>query len=655
MTKQIRRVLVANRGEIALRVFRTCRDLGIDTVAVFSDADEGAPFVREADLAVRLGPAESAESYLRQDKILAAAKATGADAIHPGYGFLAENAGFARACAEAGVKFIGPSPEAIEAMGLKREAKARAIEAGVPVVPGYDGASQEVADLVAEAKRIGFPVLLKASAGGGGKGMKRVDEESGLEEAIASAKREGEASFGDGTLLIEKYIEAPRHVEIQILGDSHGKVVHLFERECSIQRRHQKILEEAPSPALDEALRTAMGEAAVKLGEAIGYEGAGTVEFILDPDKNFYFLEVNTRLQVEHPVTEEITGVDLVAQQIAVAEGRPLGPELDALSIRGAAIEARLYAEDADGGFLPQSGPVHDWSVVEGPGIRVDTGVEPGSEVSIHYDPMIAKITAWGDDRDTAIRRLSRALRTMQVNGLVTNRAFLLRVLAHPAFVAGDMHTHFIEEHLSGPTEAMSARAIEDAAVLAALAAHDARREGDAFLPGVRPGFRNNRFAPERSRYRAGEVEIEVGYAVARDGAFEGTVGERAFRAVRLSGARFELDGVVREATVTVHGDRTYVTTLDGTLALDIVPRFPSLEAEAPAGACLAPMPGKIIAVRVAVGDTVEAGQTLVVMEAMKMEQSIAAPEAGVVSALPVAEGDQVDADALLVVIGDEE
>ena len=475
MTQPIHKVLIANRGEIARRIMRTCRAMGVETVAVYSDADAAMPFVREADEAVRLGPAPSRESYLVVERILEAAERTGADAIHPGYGFLAENADFAQAVADAGRVFIGPTPDAIRAMGSKKEAKALVAKAGVPVVPGYDGADQDPAVLAAKAKEIGFPVLLKASAGGGGKGMKRVDEAGQLEAAIESAKREAMSSFGDDVLLVEKYVERPRHVEIQIFGDAHGNVVHLFERECSIQRRHQKVLEESPSPALDEALRAKMGEAAVEAGKAIGYRNAGTVEFILGQDGSFYFLEVNTRLQVEHPVTEGVTGLDLVREQLRVAEGHPLSFTQGSLEMRGAALEARVYAEDPAGGFLPQSGPVIDWHLPELEGVRVDAGVESGSEVGIHYDPMLAKIITVGADRVEATRRMRRALRALSVQGLTTNRAFLLKVLEHPAYLEGAIHTHFIEEHAEALETGLSPQAIAHAAVAATLAEHERR------------------------------------------------------------------------------------------------------------------------------------------------------------------------------------
>ena len=651
----IQKLLVANRGEIARRIFRTCRSLGIETVAVFSDADADMPFVAEADEAVRIGPAPSAESYLKIDAILEAAKRTGADAIHPGYGFLSENAAFARAVGEAGLIFVGPTPEAIEAMGSKKEAKALVDAAGVPVVPGYDGSNQDPEVLAAEALKIGFPVLLKASAGGGGKGMKRVDREEELADAIASARREGESAFGDGTLLVEKYVEKPRHVEMQIFGDAHGEVVHLFERECSVQRRHQKILEEAPSPALDDELRTKMGEAAIAAGKAIGYRNAGTVEFILAQDGSFYFLEVNTRLQVEHPVTEAITGLDLVALQIRVAEGHPLA--LGSLERRGAAIEARVYAEDPANDFLPQSGPVLDWHLPPMDGVRVDGGVETGSVVGIHYDPMLAKIIASGADRNEALRRLRRALRALSVQGVTTNRRFLLQVLEHPAFAQGELHTHFIEEHLGEHLDAaLEPEAIRRALVAAVLHEHELRR-AEALLPTVPSGFRINAHTPQRVRFRVGEAEhlVEYRHRFRTPGHFAIDIGGTAMEASVLShderSLRFAIDGHRMDARIVASGGRVHVQ-LDGVaVPLDRVPRFPDRAAEVPAGACIAPMPGKVIEVRIAEGDTVEAGQVLLVMEAMKMEHKVTAPEAGTVAALHAAEGDQVEADAVLAIV----
>jgi len=656
LTKTIQKILIANRGEIARRIMRTCRKMGISTVAVYSDADAAMPFVAEADEAVRLGPAPSTESYLRIDKILEAAALTGSDAIHPGYGFLAENAAFADACAEAGVIFIGPTPDAIRSMGSKREAKALVAKAGVPVIPGYDGANQDPAVLAEKAIEVGFPVLLKASAGGGGKGMKLVREEAGLADGIASAAREGLSAFGDGTLLVEKYIDDPRHVEIQILGDGHGNLIHLNERECSIQRRHQKIIEEAPSPALNAALRQQMGEAAVRCGKAIGYQNAGTVEFILAPDRGFYFLEVNTRLQVEHPVTECLTGLDLVEEQIRVAQGEPLRTSQEAVRFEGAAVEVRLYAEDPSAGFLPQSGKVVDWDLPSVEGLRVDSGVETGSEIGIHYDPMLAKIITSGETRDIALQRMRGALRSLSVQGLTTNREFLLRVLDHPAFIAGEIDTHFIERHLGDgladePSEVNSLRA----AVVAALAEQQQRDLERELVPDVPSGWRNNYHSPQWVEYAAGERDLRVEYRHLGDNRFSVSVGDEARDLSVVSWEppylTFE-DGAHRQrARVVFDADRVFVHSAGFDATLHRKPRFPDKLLAVPAGGCIAPMPGKVIELRVAEGDSVQAGQVLLIMEAMKMEHTVTAPHDGTVAQVSVAAGDQVDADALLAVV----
>jgi len=656
LTKTIQKILIANRGEIARRIMRTCRKMGISTVAVYSDADAAMPFVSEADEAVRLGPAPSSESYLRIDKILEAVAVTGSDAVHPGYGFLAENAAFADACAEAGVIFIGPTADAIRAMGSKREAKALVEKAGVPVIPGYDGADQDPAVLAQKAVEVGFPVLLKASAGGGGKGMKLVREQGGLSDAIASAAREGQSSFGDGTLLVEKYIDDPRHVEIQILGDSHGNLIHLNERECSIQRRHQKVIEEAPSPALDAALRSRMGEAAVRCGEAIGYQNAGTVEFILAPDRSFYFLEVNTRLQVEHPVTECLTGLDLVEEQIRVAQGEALRTSQEAVRFEGAAVEVRLYAEDPSAEFLPQSGKVVDWHIPPVEGLRVDSGVESGSEVGIHYDPMLAKIITSGETRDIALQRMRRALRSLSVQGLTTNREFLLRVLDHPAFIAGEIDTHFIDRHLGdglvdGPNENDARRA----SVVAALAEQQQRDRGRELVPKVPSGWRNNYHSPQWVEYSTGERELRVEYRHLGDDRFSVWLGEEARELSVVSWDPpylvFEDGGHRQRARVVFDGDRVFVHNDSFAADLHRKPRFPDKSLAIPPGGCIAPMPGKVIELRVAEGDAVEAGQVLLIMEAMKMEHTVTAPHAGTVAAVSVGAGDQVDADALLVIV----
>ena len=660
-TTRIQKILIANRGEIARRIIRTCKRLGIASVAVFSDADADMPFVREADEAVRIGPAPSAESYLRADKILEAAKRTGADAIHPGYGFLSENTSFAQACADAGVIFIGPTAAAIASMGSKREAKRLVGAAGVPVIPGYDGADQDPAVLAQKALEVGFPVLLKASAGGGGKGMKLVRAESELADAIASARREGENSFGDGTLLVERYVERPRHVEIQILGDAHGTLLHLHERECSIQRRHQKIIEESPSPALTPELRAKMGAAAVLCGKTIGYSNAGTVEFILSPEGEFFFLEVNTRLQVEHPVTECITGLDLVEQQIRVAEGRPLTFAQEDVPLVGHALEVRIYAEDPAGGFLPQSGPVLDWHLPAMEGLRVDGGVESGDTVGIHYDPMMAKIITHGADREQSVLRMQRALSSLSVQGLATNRDFLLQLLAHPAFVAGDLHTHFIDQHFpDGIATAPSAAQLEEAALAATLAAQAIRERARAVVPGTPSGYRNNRWSPEWTVYEHPDGgELRVTYVHLGDGRFEVAVpsGTRQVSRVaveldgRASTLRLEVDGLRRTYRVVLVEERCFVQWPGGSVELREQPRFPDLAAQVPVGGCVAPMPGKIIEVRVQQGDRVTAGQTLLVMEAMKMEHAVTASAAGVVAEVHVAAGEQVEADALLALV----
>ncbi|MCA9632870.1 MAG: acetyl-CoA carboxylase biotin carboxylase subunit [Myxococcales bacterium] len=659
--QRVSRILVANRGEIAARIMRTAHRMGIGTVAVFSDADRDLPFVRLADQAVGLGGAAASESYLRVDKLLAAARQAGADAVHPGFGFLAENADFAEACASAGLTFIGPSPEAIRKMGSKKVSKGLVSAAGVPVIPGYEGDDQSTATLVKEALKIGFPVLIKASAGGGGKGMRVVEREADLEPAIEGAKREAKSSFGDDTLLIEKYITSPRHVEIQILGDRHGKLLHLFERECSIQRRHQKIIEETPSPALNPELRERMGKAAVAVGEAVGYYNAGTVEFILDPQGNFYFLEVNTRLQVEHPITEAVTGVDIVREQIRVARGAALELEQDTLRMNGAAVECRLYAEDPSNGFLPTTGTVVDFWLPEVEGLRVDAGIESGSEIGIHYDPMLAKVITWGHDRDEAISRMQRALGLSSIQGLKTNTAFLLRVLEHPEFLAGNTHTHFIQEHLSG-RDAATSRSVEALAV-ATLALHEARRQRHRPLPALEPGFRNNRFQREwlelehageltRVEYEnrgGGELLVQVGDEQLSCRALAWEADEHLLRYELQQG---EQAAMRRSARVMLKGDHAYVAGVAGSAALRIVPRFRRAEAEVEAGACIAPMPGKVVKLHAETGMNVEAGQVLVILEAMKMEHSVKAPETGVVKEVRVAEGDQVEDASVLVVVG---
>ncbi len=654
--RRISKVLIANRGEIAVRIARTTRSMGISSVAVFSDADAGALHVRSADEAVRIGPAPSLESYLDAGRILEAARRSGADAVHPGFGFLSEREAFARAVQEAGLTFIGPSPSAIAAMGKKREAKETAQAAGVPVVPGYNGVDQDPALLASECARIGFPVLIKASAGGGGKGMRVCRRAEDVAESLASAKREALSAFGDDSLILERYIERPRHVEIQILGDHHQNLVHLFERECSIQRRHQKIIEETPSTALTPALRAQMGEAAVAIGRAIGYTNAGTVEFIVDPAGRFYFLEVNTRLQVEHPITECVTGLDLVREQIRVARGEALGYGQADLSLRGAAVECRLYAEDPAQEFLPQSGRIVDFHVPEGLSwLRVDSGVETGSGVSIHYDPMIAKVITHGVDRREATERMRYALARLSVHGVATNREFLLDLLAHEAYEMGDLHTHFIEEHAAELTRRVSEEALTQAAIAAVLQAQHARRR-EALLPGVRSGFRNNPWQFQSTLLRYEESLLDVGYRELAPESFEVETSGRAYRVQREVASEpgtlvLEIDGARRSYRVIREGDRVFVQHGGSAFSFQEEPRFPELDQAVPQGGYVAPMPGKVIAVDVQIGDRVSKEQRLLVMEAMKMEHALRAASDGVVEAIETRVGEQVDGGQVLIVV----
>ena len=651
------KVLVANRGEIARRIMRTCRDYGLLTVAVFSDADAHAPHVAEADEAVRLGPAPAVDSYLKVEAIIAAAEATGAGAIHPGYGFLAENADFAAAVEAAGLVFVGPTPETIRAMGDKAAARTLMAGRGVPVAPGYAGEDQSVERFVAEAQAIGYPLLVKAAAGGGGKGMRIVRAPDELPAAVEEARRLAQSGFGDPTLILEKYIERPRHIEVQIVGDG-ARVIHCFERECSVQRRFQKIIEEAPSPAVDEAMRAELCAAALTAGEALGYRGAGTVEFIAAADGSFYFLEINTRLQVEHPVTERITGLDLVALQLDVALGGRVPPQ-ETITRTGHAIECRIYAEDPANGFLPSTGDVVDWHAPELAGVRVDAGVERGSTVGIHYDPLLAKVIADGPDRDRATRRMIGALRRLSVMGPTTNRDFLLAVLRHPAWAAGDLSTHFIADHLAdwAPSDSMARRHRR----LAAAALSDAltRAAARPLMPAIRPGWTNNPGDLLPASWTVDGVEHMLAYRALGDDRFEVTIDGHTRRVrMALDGERARLttpDGVIRRLKVIAAGDRRWVGDLDGASLCVEAPRFPEAATDEVAGGAVAPMPGKVVQVCVAAGDAVERGAALVILEAMKMEQTLTAPTAGTVRAVRAAAGDVVDAGAVLVEIDAED
>ena len=650
----ISKLLIANRGEIAARVIRTAHALGLATVAVYSDPDAGAPYVTLADQAVRLPGAAPADTYLRGEAIIAAAAHTAADAVHPGYGFLSENAAFARACAEAGLIFVGPAPDTITAMGDKVAAKALMAAAGVPVLP-----SRAVTeDATAAAAEVGFPLLVKAAFGGGGRGMRLVTDPARLEEAVESARREAAAAFGDGTVFLERYVPDPRHVEVQILGDRHGDVIHLFERECSIQRRYQKIVEESPSPAVHEELRHALTKAAVTAGQAAGYTGAGTVEFVLDRDGSFFFLEMNTRLQVEHPVTEEVTGLDLVELQLRIAEGEPLPPEARAAAISGHAIEARLYAEDVPAGFLPVTGTLHRFTIPSGPGLRVDTGYADGETISPYYDAMLAKVIAHGRTRTDAARRLARALQTAEIHGVTTNRDLLVSILRDPEFLSGATDTGYLTRHQPAALIRSGARerATADHALVAALARQAVNRAHAPVLGTLPSGWRNVFSAPQRISYTtAAGQQYDVAYRVL-GASVQASVNDAPTSQAHVHEAGpdrvdLELDGTRRVYRVHRVGADTYVDGSDGSSALTEVPRFGDPERLVPAGSLVAPMPGLIRRVLVEAGTTVTAGQPLLILEAMKMEQTVAAPAAGLVAELRAKAGEQVAAGQVLAVI----
>ncbi|MCC5858267.1 MAG: acetyl/propionyl/methylcrotonyl-CoA carboxylase subunit alpha [Ectothiorhodospiraceae bacterium] len=659
------KILIANRGEIACRIARTCRTLGVKTVAVYSEADAHAMHVRACDEAWLIGPAAARDSYLNMERILDVARRSGARAIHPGYGFLSENARFARACEEAGVVFIGPPASAIEAMGSKSAAKAIMEKAGVPLVPGYHGQDQSPDHLAAVADEIGYPVLIKASAGGGGKGMRRVDSRAEFREALDAAKREAASAFGDDQVLIEKYLLEPRHVEVQVFADSHGNTVHLFERDCSVQRRHQKVIEEAPAPGLGTHQREAMGSAAVAAAKAIGYVGAGTVEFIMDARGDFYFMEMNTRLQVEHPVTEYITGQDLVAWQLQVATGGTLPMEQNQLRIQGHAFEARIYAEDAARDFLPATGTIrHMRTPAEGPHVRIDTGVREGDTISVHYDPMIAKLVVWDQDRTSALKRLRDALHQFIIVGTTTNAGFLARVASHPAFIEGGVDTGFIEKYrdsLFPPVSLASDHALSAAALFELLtvdreAKQRAVASGDPWSPwNLTDGWRPNSDNFHTLHFLDGEQDLEV-VAHYRDDCYilELPGGEcRANGELGDDGhLHMVLDGMHADAWVLRDGQK--LTTVVGAELRELVVHDPlsaGMEDELREGSLTAPMPGMIRAVHVKAGDAVKEGDALLVLEAMKMEYTIRAFADGIVDHVNYAPGDQVTEGAELLAI----
>ena len=648
-------LLVANRGEIAVRVIRACRSLGIEAIAIYSDADARALHVREADRAIRVGPAPAKDSYLNIAAIIAAAQQTGAQAIHPGYGFLSENTAFARACTEAGIAFVGPSPEAIEAMGSKSAAKKLAESVGVPIIAGYIGDDQSLDVLMREAERIGFPLLIKASAGGGGKGMRSVYNAADFADALAGAKREAMAAFADDHVLLEQLLIKPRHIEIQVIADHFGNIVHLGERECSIQRRHQKVVEESPSIALSPELRADMGAAAVRLAQAVNYRNAGTLEFMLDQQGKFYFLEMNTRLQVEHPVTEEVTGIDLVQTQIAIAANQPLPWKQDDITQHGHAIEVRLYAEDPVA-MLPSIGTITTYNPPEGPGVRLDTGVAVGDQVTINYDPMLAKLIVWGENRAQAVAKLDYALNTFAIRGVTTNLNLLEAIVEHPAFAAGDTTTDFLITHKISdvltashqpPTGAIAARALFDLVQAPNLPLpHD---------PWLVP-WRMARTAHQLPFVTAdGTIMV---FAMPHDpGAWNVTIGDETLELVvlRRNENRMALrvaDRIIQTMQTDngiVYNDQFYAIKPAPDPTVDTTSKHAGGDASLES-----PMPGTIIKVMVNEGDPVSEGQPLLIMEAMKMEHTITAPYDGTIKHLPYKQGAQVTGGVLLVEIEEQ-
>ena len=636
----IKTLLVANRGEIARRIFRTAKSMGIACIAVYTDADSNEPFVKEADKAIRLST-----NYLDKKEIIDAARRTGSDAIHPGYGFLSENASFAKAVTEEGIIWIGPSSEAIESMGDKITAKKIAQEATVPTLPSSDDLNN--------SSSIGFPLLVKAAAGGGGKGMRIVANENDLPEAISAAQREAKNAFGDERVFLERYIPKSRHIEVQILGDSHGNLLHLGERECSIQRRHQKIIEEAPSSAISDEQRKLITDAALRMGESLAYQSAGTVEFLLDDETgDFFFLEVNTRLQVEHPVTEAITGIDLVREQLKISSGEAISFTQDNLTSKGHAVEARLYAEDPSEEFLPSTGEILAFSPPEEPDVRWDSGIEKGSFVGVEFDPMLAKVISHGADRTEATLNLAKALEKLHLAGVTTNRNFLVSTLRHNKFLKGETTTDFIEDNYPQLHFKLNEGEIEKAAIVVALWLQNKNRKNAIVLKSIPSGWRNGRLpAQEVSLLHSGE-KITVSYKTKRNGSFVFNNGSTAtIHHCSTEHIETEIDGERMTSLITEGQENIHIQTNQGTVSFEILPRFEPPAVQIAEGSLVAPMPGVVLEIKVSSGDTVSAGDTLLILEAMKMEHHVKAPYKGTVAEILVSENQQLDNGVPLLVI----
>ncbi|MFT6334106.1 MAG: 3-methylcrotonyl-CoA carboxylase alpha subunit [Halioglobus sp.] len=655
--KNIDTILIANRGEIASRVIRTCNKMGIRTIALFSEADKNLPYVHEADVAVHIGNPEPHHSYLDQEKIIRVAKEHQAQAIHPGYGFLSENADFATKCKQANIIFIGPHAKAISAMGSKSEAKRLMKEHGVPIVPGYQGADQSVQKLKDEAQVLGYPVLLKATAGGGGKGMRIVRSKDGIENAVASAKREAQNAFGDDNLILEKFISKGRHIEFQIFGDQHGNIIHILERECSIQRRYQKVIEESPSPILTESVRNDMGSSAISAAKALNYDNAGTVEFIYDETEGkYYFLEVNTRLQVEHPVTEEVTGLDLVEMQIEAAQGLPLRITQGDVKSKGYALETRLYAEDPTNGFMPDSGKILKWDIPNVDGLRIETAIQNGSEISVYYDPMIAKLIVWDRDRQSVIRKMKYVLRQLVCMGIKTNQEFLHDIISSQDFAEGKYDTNYLEENYNNYSTGNRSDYKVDSALIAATLFHwQERRQNQTILRGLPSGWRNNFYQKQKVTYRLDGEAIQLHYGFNGDTA-KMSISERPYDVLFIesddSSISFYLNGTrlkysLREENqqIFTHNENT------GQLKFELVERFPTKKKGKIEGSYEAPMPSQVMEILVKEGDTIKEGDGLIVLSSMKMENLITATQDGTVETIYVEENTNIESGKILLKI----